>query len=294
MIRVTKTQIHDFRLFLIMRQIADMIFEYATTDHLSHEKDRPWLKDQRKEGVNSSFNQTASGFFLEIYYGQPSRLWTPWGQWGFGGSGCGSWRNIMPEILKRLKAEVYQEKQVSAMGEFGPVYKIMAFDDQELPEPLLKEDRKQFLSYSVIKEIWGELLGQYYTLKNEEKPATSEEKWARDDMIELIRGQNEPAFSDADIKTFEDLIAYCGQVVKYSRDGGKRWKYAKLHKSGPEFFSNGAFGICTDEEVMPNLQVHCRAAITVRHFERGILIRPATNEEIKGIKFSYDFFRKTA
>lgn len=68
--------LHDAALQQQARKIADIVFEYFATG-ASHAS--PYLEDRRRETPNSFYNQTAQGFFLELYYGLPSKLWTPWG-----------------------------------------------------------------------------------------------------------------------------------------------------------------------------------------------------------------------
>ncbi|MDP3728698.1 MAG: hypothetical protein Q8R18_04570 [bacterium] len=53
------------------------------------------------------------------------------------------------------------------------------------------------------------------------------------------------------IQSFQELFLYAEKIVKYSRDYGKTWRYAKLSPS-PEHFSKGAFGFATSEKISPN------------------------------------------
>ena len=135
--------------FQAARNIADMIFEYANDDKIR-------LEDRRKESANPFYSQTRSGLYLEMYYGKPSTLWTPWGKWGFGGSGSGSWATIMPEILRRLGATVHIKKTNTENGTFGPVYAIHSFDGMVLPEPETCP-RTEYFTYEVSKAEWNGL-----------------------------------------------------------------------------------------------------------------------------------------
>lgn len=89
-----------------------------------------------------------------------------------------------------------------------------------------------------------------------------------------------------DIWTLENLLPLAGQVVKYSRDGGKSWRFAKLWRNSQNFL-DGSFGLAIDEQI--SLEgVPSRNSITNKDFsERGYIVRPATPEEYKNIQFSY-------
>lgn len=143
-------------LFAAARKIADIVFEYASPDvHRSLED--IWLEDRRQEGVNPFYSQTTSGLFLELYYGQPAEVWTPWGKYGFGGSGSGSWREAMPKLLERLGATVHIEEYNDQMGTHGPVYAIHSVDGQPLPEPVAAR-HDDFMEYEVARDEWKSLL----------------------------------------------------------------------------------------------------------------------------------------
>ncbi len=137
------------------KKIADLIFEYATPNHLDDDREKPWMDDRRNESINPFYNQTKSGLFLEFYYGMPSSLWTPLGKYGFGGSGSGSWEKLLPEILKRLGATVHTPVRYSNAGEHGPVYAIHEIDGEKIPEPITCP-RDEYLEYDIAKQEWEE------------------------------------------------------------------------------------------------------------------------------------------
>lgn len=56
--------------------------------------------------------------------------------------------------MSRLTVRVHTPEQESDLGVYGPVYAILAIDGQELPEPVLKTDRTQFLDYSTASAEW--------------------------------------------------------------------------------------------------------------------------------------------
>lgn len=75
------------------------------------------------------------------------------------------------------------------------------------------------------------------------------------------------------------------------QDGGKTWYNTRLSKREPEQYSNGEVGYSSDREVLPNSQEHALIGLTNEDFEKGMVVRPTTEDETKDMKFSYDFSR---
>ena len=134
-------------------------------------------------------------------------------------------------------------------------------------------------------------------------PTTDQQKnderaFALDYQILRTRGEAEPRESSTDIRSVDALVASMeiSPFVKFTRDGGETWRYAKLsygfsyQKEGREVpnFSNGGPGLHANWEVLPNAGIHQSRAFTKKDFEEGLLVRPATPEELTGIKFSYE------
>lgn len=161
----------DYALFVMMHSIGDMVFEYYNTSGYSEEK--PTMEDRRKEGSNPFYNQTRSGLFLEEYYGSPSKLWTPWGYWQFGGGGGGigsALSKARENVMARLGYTVYKELENNNMGSFGPVYAITSFDGEELPNPVALSSKKEFMAYEDADKYWNALNDRYM----QEHPAALE------------------------------------------------------------------------------------------------------------------------
>ena len=119
----------------IAKKIADMIFSYVSNDSSICDENVVHLEDRRSESVNPFYNRTESGYFLELYYGQPGYIWTPQGSWGCFGSGAGRWDGKLEEVLSRLGAREYLPLHVNDYGEYGPIYEIHNLDGIILPEP---------------------------------------------------------------------------------------------------------------------------------------------------------------
>jgi hypothetical protein len=119
----------------------------------------PWLQDRRSAPVNPYYSQTASGLFLEIYYGIPGKIWTPWGYWDCWGSGRRS--DLATEkFFSHLDLEVHQKLKTTQMGTIGPVYKILAVEGDALPEPVVR-DRSDYLDLKAAKAGWKAMLERF-------------------------------------------------------------------------------------------------------------------------------------
>lgn len=119
-----------------------------------------WVQDRRGGAANPFYDQTADGIYLEMYYGKPSKLWTPWGTYHFAGSGSGRWDALLPKILDRLGASVHSEEVQNHMGCFGPVYALHKVDDVPLPEPMPRA-KADYVSYGESKAAWQDCAEQY-------------------------------------------------------------------------------------------------------------------------------------
>jgi len=272
--KAVKTE--DFRIFLAARKIADLSYEFASPST----KGNPWLDDRRDEGVNPYYNQTETGLFLEMY-SIPGKIWTPWGSWGCWGSGTGWDKKMTEAFLERLGATIYQEEKYvegAFGGVYGPVYAVHRVDDIQLPDPVAR-NKKEYLSYEQSDHEWKKLTHYYHDFLGTTCPATCSEKFAADDMILEIRSKNEPKKTDFDIRSLEGFMSLDrDSTVKYTKDQGKTWHYGRLSR------------FChIDNEVMPNKEVHSCWTLIERDFENGLIVRPATEEETRGILFSYDF-----
>jgi hypothetical protein len=134
-----------------IKRIASIYDEYVDDPHNASEA-------YREGGANPFYSQTLNGLYLEFYYGHPSMLWTPWGQWYFGAAQ--SYETDLDGFMSRLKTETHiKEHYAENKGVIGPVYAILAIDDEELPEPVLPTDKRQYLKYEVAKEEWKRLYG---------------------------------------------------------------------------------------------------------------------------------------
>lgn len=161
----TQNRLENFDLYQMVRKIGDLIFEYATPDHKTDRDHKPWLEDRRNEEANPFYDQSESGLFLELYYGQPSHLHTPWGKCNIGGSGSGQWDDILPKILDRLDATMHQELVRTWLGDIGPVYALHAVDGTPLPEPV-ELPQEKYASYKEVRTAWKTLTEQWESEQN--------------------------------------------------------------------------------------------------------------------------------
>lgn len=153
--------IEDDNLYAAMRKIADIFFEEVK----KADKEGKIRAEFGDDGVNPFYNQTGSGLFLEYYYGQPDKVWTPWGYWRFlwnvSYSGDAPWEEILSNVLQRLGATEYMPERNLSYGTVGPVYAIHRVDDIELPEPKERE-QQNYLERGVAKKAWEAMTQRYH------------------------------------------------------------------------------------------------------------------------------------
>lgn len=110
-----------------------------------------------RDELNGFYGQTESGLFIEIYYGMPSRIWTPWGEWRIGGSGVGH-HDHEAFIMEKFGATVHTPKKIDRMGEHGPVYALHSVNGVALPEPIAcAKGYEGRITYAEANAAWAEL-----------------------------------------------------------------------------------------------------------------------------------------
>lgn len=268
--------LHDFERFSQAMRVKKVTGEYI--------EERCKRGRSLQDNINPYNRQTRRGFFLIDYYGSPYGLLTPWGEYLLSGED-GRFTGDKKAFLQRLGATIYRPVVCNEMGTFGPEYAIHKIDNVELPDPV-ERPGSAYRHYEELDRAWNQLARQYYESLGQTPPLTSIEKFRLDDAILEARGQSEPPVNKDDIGNLEELERFRGKVVKYTMDGGKTWHYTRL--DGGERRFSGGLGYGSNKEVMPNRQSHAPFTFTDERFERGMVVRPATEEEIKGLKFSYE------
>jgi hypothetical protein len=140
-------RLDDYGLCRTVRRIADRICQIA-------EEHGCWFEDRRFSRPNPSYNQTASGLFIEHYYGSVNILWTPWGSWQFIGSSSGNWDQVWDEVVELLGATLDTPFTTTPMGSFGPVFAITKFGEHLLPKAVVL-DRRQYSSPEEVAMAWA-------------------------------------------------------------------------------------------------------------------------------------------
>lgn len=88
---------------------------------------REWLAElsglipRLNEGPNPYYGATLGGLTLIHYYGGPSAVGTPFGQWACTGGGCLKDPDWYEKAKERLGLRRLVERKVDNMGEYGPV-----------------------------------------------------------------------------------------------------------------------------------------------------------------------------
>lgn len=101
----------------------------------------------RQDAPNSVYDHTKQGLILEMYYGTPSRLYTPWG--GLDLIGCCAsngggrgWDGVLQDMKAKVGLELFKEEIIDTMGHHGPWYAITSVEhhrpkvDLQLPAPI--------------------------------------------------------------------------------------------------------------------------------------------------------------
>jgi hypothetical protein len=111
----------------------------------------------RAGGVNPLYRRTASGLYLEFYYGYPSKIWTPGGRWSMTGSTITrpyvNKEDLVAPFMARLTTRLYESERHDRWRSYGPVYAILAIDGDPVEEP----GPVDHLDYSAVKEQWDDL-----------------------------------------------------------------------------------------------------------------------------------------
>jgi hypothetical protein len=113
-------------------------------------------------GVNPYYNRTTSGLYLEFYYGYPSKIWTPGGQWAMTGSTCTrgdlgeTAEGLVAPFMARLNTRLHEPQHQSRWGCHGPVYAILEIDGEPV-EPPGDVIRFSTDGYSEMKTEWADL-----------------------------------------------------------------------------------------------------------------------------------------
>ncbi|MEX2209372.1 MAG: hypothetical protein WD603_02565 [Patescibacteria group bacterium] len=130
-------------------------------------------------------------------------------------------------------------------------------------------------------------------LKSARETEQRAERSRKDQAILTVRGEREPVHTKRDVTSFEGLDGLRGEVVKFTRDGGKTWRYGKLGNRGPENFEDAVSGDTVEGygirlELMPNQPVDVADSLTASDFEKGMVVRPTKRRETKDMRFSFE------
>jgi len=124
----------------------------------SYRKDEPGFEGSRREtDLNPFYGQSSRGFYVEMYYSNPSQLYTPWGQVTLGLPGIGRADDYWDEAFRQLGATVHQPVRHTVQGTIGPIYALHTMPDgTALPEPQLR-NKLQYMKYEDANQEWKRL-----------------------------------------------------------------------------------------------------------------------------------------
>lgn len=115
--------------------------------------------------VNPYYNRTASGLFVEFYYGTPLYVWTPWGKWRMRMRAVSASRAAIDEavqaFMSRVHTRLHAPQTDSELGSYGPIYAVMSVDGCEpVPAPVVGAAYVNDGYEAMIAE-WAELTAAY-------------------------------------------------------------------------------------------------------------------------------------
>ncbi len=115
--------------------------------------------------VNPYYNRTASGLFVEFYYGTPLYVWTPWGKWRMRLRGVSGSRPAIDDAVRafmsRVHTSLHAPQTDSKLGSYGPIHAVMSVDGCEpVPAPVVGAAYTTDGYEAMIAE-WAELTAAY-------------------------------------------------------------------------------------------------------------------------------------
>ncbi len=138
----------EFETFIAAYEIADMAFRFWSQDSL----DSIWLIDCRKSMVNSMYNVTKQGIFLEINNSRPSCLYTPWGEWSPWGNGVSSKKMLNAFIKEMIVRFLWKDGQRT-------VYGVLQIGDSRLSPPRMNYEKNY--NPEKLKAEWEKMKKKY-------------------------------------------------------------------------------------------------------------------------------------
>jgi hypothetical protein len=151
----------SYKLFEAMHVVGDLMHSAAKEAGYD-------TSERRDDDVNPFYNQMEQGMIVEFYYGLPSKIYTPLGEYHITGSSGGT-REESERYLdlffhnSNVEFELLSPERNTNQGTFGPWYTVRRVKGMKLPDPV-KRDRKSFVEYEDSKAAWEKLTRQYLAL----------------------------------------------------------------------------------------------------------------------------------
>jgi hypothetical protein len=118
-------------LYQHIQRVAGIVFEYFRPDVKADVS----MEDRRHNPPVSIRGVTSNGLYMVIELQTPRTLWTPWGEWSFGG-GSHSRANYNHEEVADAAMARFEAVPAPEYSEAGKrVFALYAVDGVRLPEP---------------------------------------------------------------------------------------------------------------------------------------------------------------
>lgn len=184
LVLIDKTELfneQEYKIYCAARKLADLVFVAAIKLNENPEFPRilNYFDDRRKETPGCYVNRPQQGLILEFYYGNPSRIHTPWGRWHFNGSTSShpkykdenhpAWNGFkIPEDVHKFHEKALEQLGVeltlhvpgeqTKLGYFGPYYKVKQVEKSHVPNAVNDESP---LNYEIVRNKWKAMTERY-------------------------------------------------------------------------------------------------------------------------------------
>ncbi len=144
----------EFDQYCTMRTLANVVFDAANiinNDPKSIITINFWNDQRENSKVNSRYDRTEQGLFLEFYEDLPLSIRTPWGKWSFNTHRTLTWKDmnhsptmqqqmnaaqkiLLSELSKKIGLEF--NENLTLKNKYGPVFKVTNVCGRNLPEAI--------------------------------------------------------------------------------------------------------------------------------------------------------------
>lgn len=147
---------HDLALLDAAYQIGKHIQSFVTEETGVYDKPWSYYSERFRDGPNPR-HPTKEGLVLEMSYGQPQDIHTPFGALRILNGGRGDWEKVFDAIKEPLGLKLLRPLERRATGEFGPYWAITQWQDLKIPMPVYRTPSER-IPYETVKAVWASFI----------------------------------------------------------------------------------------------------------------------------------------